>query len=131
MRRSGGTPWKPGQSGNPMGRPPGSRNKLSTMFMDDLKDVWEREGINVLERLARDDPAALARTVASLMPKDVHLNIDVQSFVVRAPSVAVDSTAWQATVLAPVASSAEIIELVANEEPEAFASPVLPEPIGD
>lgn len=28
-KRTGGKPWKPGQSGNPKGRPPGSRNKTS------------------------------------------------------------------------------------------------------
>ena len=70
-----------GYEGGP-GRKAGSRSKLSTLFLDDLKSTWERHGADVLERLARDDPAALLRTVAMLMPKDVNINmsLDVGEF---------------------------------------------------
>ena len=34
-------PWKPGESGNPAGRPKGSRNKLSEEFIADrLVPTW-------------------------------------------------------------------------------------------
>ena len=39
-RQRGLIPWKPGQSGNPKGRPQGSRNKLSEDFLADLHDAW-------------------------------------------------------------------------------------------
>ena len=34
-------PWKSGQSGNPAGRPKGSRNKLSEQFLEETYEVWQ------------------------------------------------------------------------------------------
>ena len=64
------------------GRPVGSRNKLGEAFIEDLRDVWNRRGIDVIERCADEDPAALLRVVASLMPRDINLSVglDVASF---------------------------------------------------
>jgi len=56
-----------GSKGGP-GRRPGSRNKLGEQFAFDLRDVWSRRGIEVLERCAEEDPAALLRVIASLLP---------------------------------------------------------------
>ena len=115
--------FKPGVSGNPAGRIPGSRHKLTTAFVQDLQESWEQYGKEALRRCAVEEPAVYVRTVAMLMPKDVNLSIDVQQFVVRAPTVAIDSDTWQAEVLAPTASSAAIIDL----KPEPNVSPVLPD----
>jgi hypothetical protein len=60
------------------GRPVGSRNLLTTQFLDDLKSCWERNGASVLERVARDEPAALLKTVAMLLPREAQLDIDIQ-----------------------------------------------------
>jgi hypothetical protein len=107
------------------GRPKGARSKLTTLFLEDLRDVWERKGKKVLDRLADDDPAALARLVGMLLPKDVNLSLEVQNYVVRAPSVAATSAEWQAIAAKPEQSStAEIIDLKPVD-----VSPVLP--IGD
>jgi hypothetical protein len=48
--------WKPGQSGNPKGRPKGARSKLSEIFLQEFLDVWTVEGKAALERMAREFP---------------------------------------------------------------------------
>jgi len=53
--------WKPGQSGNPKGRPIGARQKISEQLLADLATVWETHGASVLERLAMTDPGKLAQ----------------------------------------------------------------------
>ena len=37
-------PWKPGESGNPAGRPKGSRNKLSEEFVAEIYADWCEHG---------------------------------------------------------------------------------------
>jgi uncharacterized protein DUF5681 len=80
-----GKPFPKGVSGNPKGRAPGSRNKLSESYVSDLRDCWERHGKSALEIVAVTEPATLIKVVASLLPKDLRLDVtvDVQSFVDR------------------------------------------------
>ncbi len=56
------------------GRKLGSRNKLTTEFLDDLYAKWQKHGPDVLERVIRDDPAAFLRTVAQILPKEIDVN---------------------------------------------------------
>src|SRR5215470_6983128 len=69
-RQRGLIPWKPGQSGNPKGRPRGSRNKLSEDFFRDLCDAWQAFGRPALETMAMLYPVEFVRLVASLIPKE-------------------------------------------------------------
>ena len=69
------TQFKPGVSGNPLGRPVGSRNRISEQFLLDLRDTWSRHGMQVLEKVATEQPAKLLAAMIQLMPKDVLLNI--------------------------------------------------------
>ena len=69
-RQRGLIPWKPGQSGNPKGRPKGSRNKLSEEFFRDLCDAWQAFGKPALETMAMLYPVEFVRLVASLIPKE-------------------------------------------------------------
>src|SRR6516165_7285927 len=64
-----------GNSGG--GRKPGSRNKLSEAFVADVQASWEKHGAEVLERVAREEPASYLRAIAALMPKDVRLDVSV------------------------------------------------------
>jgi len=64
------TQFKPGQSGNPGGRPKGSRNKLSEEFFRDLCDAWQAFGKPALETMAMLYPVEFVRLVASLIPKE-------------------------------------------------------------
>ena len=70
------TAWKPGQSGNPAGRPIGARQKISEKLLADLAVVWETEGELVLRRLAIEDPGKLAQIAYGLLPRDVFISVE-------------------------------------------------------
>jgi hypothetical protein len=65
-------PWlfKPGQSGNPAGRPRGSRNKLGEDFLADAYQQWQQHGSTALETMAKEEPAKFCQMVAGLLPKE-------------------------------------------------------------
>ena len=65
--------FQPGKSGNPGGRPKGSRNKLQGDFMRRLSEDFARFGIYAIARARRDDPLGYVKVCASLMPKEVNL----------------------------------------------------------
>jgi hypothetical protein len=70
-----GVPFKPGQSGNPAGRPRGSRNRLADAFVTDLAAAWEEHGVMALTKCATAEPAKFVSIIASLLPRDVSLNV--------------------------------------------------------
>jgi hypothetical protein len=57
------------------GRPAGARSKLGEQFVADLRDCWEKHGIQALERCALEEPSQFVRVIAGLMPRDLNLNI--------------------------------------------------------
>lgn len=70
------TAWKPGQSGNPNGRPIGARARISEKLLADLAGVWEEHGASVLQRLAVTEPAKLAQIAYGLLPRDVFISVE-------------------------------------------------------
>jgi len=62
-------PWKPGESGNPAGRPKGSRNKIAEAFIDDLYASWLVHGADAIRRMCEERPHDYVKVAASLMPR--------------------------------------------------------------
>jgi hypothetical protein len=75
--------FKPGNNGGP-GRPRGARSALSEVFIADLQANWERNGPEVLERVAREEPGTYLRALVALMPKDVNLSVAMSPLEFRA-----------------------------------------------
>jgi len=71
------TPFKPGQSGNPAGRPKGAKNKLTDAFWSDFAEAWQAHGATALKTVAESDPGKFIAVAASVMPKDVNVNTTI------------------------------------------------------
>lgn len=71
------TAWKPGQSGNPAGRPRSSKHKIQEDFLADLHADWKRFGIRAIARCRHKRPDAYLKVFASLMPRDVNIQVDI------------------------------------------------------
>ena len=73
-----GKPWlfKPGQSGNPKGRPKSSRHKLAESFIAALAKDFEAHGVEAIDKVRKDEPAQYLRVVSALVPKAFDLGDD-------------------------------------------------------
>ena len=68
------TRFKPGQSGNPAGRPRGSRNKVSEKLLEALAIDFDDHGKEVIEKVRVERPADYLKIVASLVPKQMEID---------------------------------------------------------
>jgi len=63
-------------NGNPGGgRPLNSRNRLARAFVDDLYAHWQKHGPEAIDRVYRRDPTGYLRTIASVYPKEMVLEV--------------------------------------------------------
>jgi hypothetical protein len=79
--------------GNP-GRPKGAKNKLQEAFWTDFAEAWAEGGKAALKKVSDDDPATFVRVAASVMPKDLNLDLDTR-FVMRAPAPYATAAEWE------------------------------------
>lgn len=68
--------WQPGQSGNPAGRPKGSRNKLGEAFVEALHDDFNEHGLSVIEKVRAEKPDQYLKVIAQVIPKEVHHTVE-------------------------------------------------------
>ena len=69
-------PFKPGQSGNPKGRPKGARNRLGTHFLEALEADFNKFGPQAIALVREKKPEVYIKVVADLLPKEANINVE-------------------------------------------------------
>ena len=71
-----GRPFRKGQSGNPKGRPKGSRNRLTDSVLKKIAQDFAENGADVLERVRTEEPAVYLKFIISLLPRELVLQFE-------------------------------------------------------
>jgi hypothetical protein len=108
-KHANGRLWQSGQSGNPNGRPLGSRTVFSQGFLKDLAEVWSGEGRETMVKTARTSPATFFAVCARLIGPEVKLTIE------RSLPGNLSMEDWQ--------TMKEIVEAVKRAIPDASSQP--------
>ena len=69
-------PFKPGESGNPKGRPKGARNRLSEEYIQALHAHFQEHGADAIQRVCETEPGTYIKVIASLVPKEMNVKVD-------------------------------------------------------
>lgn len=82
-KQSGLIPYKPGQSGNPAGRPKGARAKLGEAFLSAMQEDFAQHGVDAIAVVRAEKPDQYLKVVASILPKELDLSDETMQAFVR------------------------------------------------
>lgn len=115
--------WGEGQSGNPAGRPKGSRNKLANEFVDTLYADFQEHGKKAIETVRIDKPEVYVQIIAKLLPRDVKLEAShtltkITHVIIDKPNETkvIDTNSPKGVVDTTTTQTTEIIELSVDGE---------------
>lgn len=63
--------FKPGQSGNPAGRPKGARSKLTEIFLKGMLEDFEKHGSIAIEQVRETKPDQYLKVISAIIPKEI------------------------------------------------------------
>lgn len=72
-----GRPFPEGVSGNPMGRPRGSRNKFSEALVLAFAESFDKHGKRVIAEVLKKNPTEYLKLAASFVPKQVEAEVEI------------------------------------------------------
>lgn len=64
-----------GETRNPGGKPKGLRDTISKTFLKALKEDFDEHGVQAIAEMREKDTSSYIKVVASLIPKEMNLNI--------------------------------------------------------
>lgn len=65
--------FEKGKSGNPAGRPVGSKDKISQKFIAAITADFDAHGETVIQKVREEKPDVYLKVVADLVPKDYNV----------------------------------------------------------
>ena len=68
--------FKPGQSGNPNGKPKGCKEKLGEAFVQALYEDFQEHGANAIMACREQKPEAYLTAISRIVPKDINFKGD-------------------------------------------------------